>query len=119
MPESPPSDTESYALGAVFLLVAAVGLCVAGVILLVTCEASSSAPTFGQTTTTCSYPFQGWGSAFLYLGALTALGSCAMFFRFRALRGFVLSWDYRVFLVAVAVGVTVVFFLATLTLGMF
>jgi hypothetical protein len=110
-------DPGSYALAATLLLVAAVGLCIIGVNLLVSCEATTTAP-FGQPITTCVYGFQGYGIEFLYGGALTALASGGMFLQFRATRGHLLTWDFQMFLVIVAAVITVLFFVAMLVLGL-
>jgi hypothetical protein len=119
MPEDPSTDALSYALSALLLMVVAVGLSVAGVILLVTCEATTIYPAFASPVTACSYPFEGYGAAVLYLGALTAIGSFAMYFRFRALRGLRFPWDYRIPLAFAALGVTILYILVGLILSLF
>jgi hypothetical protein len=119
MVDSGAPDSESYALATTLLLIVAVGLCIAGVILLVSCETSTTLSPFGQTTTTCLFAFQGFGIEFLYAGALTAIGSGAMFFQFRAIRGYRLDWDYRMLFVLVAAVTTIAFVVAMLILGLF
>jgi hypothetical protein len=114
MEEIAERDAGTYALGSILLTVVAVGLFVAGIDLLVTCEASSSSPPFGGTIVTCSYPFQGFGATFLYAGALVGLAASAMFVQFTKLRGRKYEWDPRAAFGLAAAAITLCFVLGLL-----
>lgn len=64
------SDPASAYFLALSLAVAAVGLSVTGIILLVTCETTQFVSQFGNSTIGCRYPFQPYGLAFLYAASL-------------------------------------------------
>jgi hypothetical protein len=117
MAEGAERDAETYALLSILLAVLAVGLFVAGVDLLVTCEASMGTLPFGGTTVTCSFPFQGYGVLFLYAGSLVAVASSASLTQFRMLRGHKYDWDRRALFGGAVAGLTVFFLLALLTFG--
>ncbi len=62
------------------LVVLAVGLLVAGVLLLVTCTAKTIGSPF-PSTVGCAYPFQGDGVAFLYVASLVTILAGNLFAR--------------------------------------
>jgi hypothetical protein len=82
MSDQPRSDDYSSLtriLGTSFLTLA-VGLLVIGTFLLTTCQTETVVGPF-STTVGCDYPFQDYGLALLYLGALVTILSANLFAR--------------------------------------
>ena len=108
------SDPESLAYLGVSLVVVAVGLSVAGVQLLVTCEPGAIA----GNAVTCSYPFQGFGLAFLYAGGMVASLGFVAFARQRIARGVSPSWSPHVVGAMIAAGCSFLYLIALFLTGL-
>lgn len=91
------------------MLVVAVGLAVAGVVLLVTCETTQFVGPFGNVTIGCSYPFQSYGLAFLYAASLVVALEAFPVRRVLRSSGDGPAWDPKFVSVAVAAGATFLF----------
>lgn len=91
--EVAPTDPAFLAYMGLACVVVAVGLSIAGVQLLVTCETSSNTSSFSGNSVSCSFPFQGYGIAFLYMASLVAILGFVAFARCRTLSGMQYSWN--------------------------
>ena len=98
-------------------VILAVGLFVVGVQLLVTCEPGHITSGFSGGSVTCSYPFQGYGFAFLYASSLVVILGFVELARYRNLRGKPYSWNPYVVGGMLASGSTALLLLALLVTG--
>ena len=117
MAEVPAPDAGLLPYLGMILAVVSVGLFVVGVQLLVTCRPGLITSSFSGDSVRCSYPFQGYGLAFLYASSLAAILVFIELVRYRTLRGRSYSWNPYVVGGMLASGSTALLLLALLVTG--
>ncbi|MGP8078052.1 MAG: hypothetical protein ACLQD8_02200 [Thermoplasmata archaeon] len=99
---SSAAEEELYPVLGLASIAVAVGLFVAGTVLLVTCQPEMLISGGGIG---CSYPFQGYGLAFLFVSALVTILAFNILMHYRVLRGTESRGNPRRYVVSVIAGI--------------